>query len=230
MDGSAYRTDVWRIAVSPRTLSHNDQEVPGVRRNQTTISLVIGLVLVASACATSEDAADTDVTEATVTTTTVIEQTADDDAATHDEDAEHDEDAATHDDVAEHDEDAATHDEGAFDRVVPIVMTDLAFAPERLGVVAGETIRFEVRNDGALVLEFRLSNGHRIEEHLASGHADHQDDGGHHEEMDVVLELDPGESGEIDVTFPEDATMFTEIACLIPGHYEGGMKAQLIYA
>ena len=117
---------------------------------------------------------------------------------------------------------------GDADRVVTIVMTDLAFAPDHLEVSAGETIRFAVSNEGALVHEFRLSNAHRIEEHLASGHEDHGDDG-HHEDGDVVLELEAGETGEMTVTFSDDETLFTEIACLIPGHYEAGMKAPLAY-
>jgi len=32
------------------------------------------------------------------------------------------------------------------------------------------------------------------------------------------------------VTFPEDTTLFTEVACLLPGHYEAGMAADIEYA
>ena len=109
-------------------------------------------------------------------------------------------------------------------------MTDLAFSPDDLNVTAGETITFRVSNDGNLVHEFRLSNAHRIEEHIAEGHQGHGDEnGGHHGDVDVTLELAAGDSGELTVTFPEDATLFTEIACLIPGHYEAGMKGTLHY-
>lgn len=154
----------------------------------------------------------------------------DDDEAAHDDGAAHD-DHAGQDDDADHD-DGVDHDdevvEGA-DRVVEVSMTDLAFTPSVVDVVAGETIRFVVHNDGAIVHEFRLSNAHRIEEHLASGHDDHGEGGGHHGDTDVVLQLEAGDAGEVTVTFPEDVTFFTEIACLIPGHYEAGMKGTVTY-
>ena len=108
-------------------------------------------------------------------------------------------------------------------------MTDFAFSPAVVNAVAGETVTFAVANDGAIVHEFRLSNAHRIEEHLASGHDHHDEDGGHHGDADVVLQLEPGETGEVTVTFPEDVNLFTEVACLIPGHYEAGMKGVLQY-
>ena len=70
--------------------------------------------------------------------------------------------------------------------------------------------------------------------HIASGHEDHADDpgdGGHHsEDGDIMIELEPGAVGELIVTFPTDTSVFTEVACLIPGHYEGGMKAPVDYA
>ena len=147
---------------------------------------------------------------------------------------------ATHDDAeAAHEEDEAAHDEEAVDadRVIEVSMTELSFAPDALTVAAGETIQFVVTNVGQIEHEFRLSNEHRIEEHMASGHADHDGDGeesaeegGHHGDTDIVLLLEAGETGEVTVTFPEDSTLFTEIACLIPGHYEAGMKAPLDYA
>lgn len=113
-------------------------------------------------------------------------------------------------------------------RVIDVSMTDFAFEPAIVSVTAGETVTFRISNDGLIVHEFRLSNAHRIEEHLAEGHADHGDDG-HHGDADVVLELEAGEHGELTVTFPEDTTFFTEVACLIPGHYEAGMKGAIDY-
>lgn len=109
-------------------------------------------------------------------------------------------------------------------------MTELEFSPLEYEVVAGETITFAVLNDGAIEHEFRLSNTHRIEEHIAAGHADHDAGGGHHEDIDIVLLLQPGETGEVAFTFPEDTTLFNEVACLLPGHYEAGMNAPTIYA
>lgn len=110
-------------------------------------------------------------------------------------------------------------------------MTELEFSALEFPVSAGETIRFEVINEGLIEHEFRLSNTHRIEEHIAAGHADHNEEGGsHHEDIDIILLLQPGETGEVTFTFPEDTTLFNEVACLLPGHYEAGMKASIVYA
>ncbi len=46
---------------------------------------------------------------------------------------------------------------------------------------------------------------------------------------DVVLVLDAGDTSSIVVTFPADTTIFTEVACLLPGHYEAGMFADVNY-
>lgn len=125
---------------------------------------------------------------------------------------------------------AAPGGSGDDERTIEIVMTDFAFDPEQLEVSAGETVRFVVFNEGAVDHEFRLSNSHRIEEHMASGHGDHDEEGGHHsEEGDVYIELEPGEQGELTFTFPEDTTLYTETACLLPGHYEAGMKGTISY-
>jgi uncharacterized cupredoxin-like copper-binding protein len=143
---------------------------------------------------------------------------------------------ATHDDEAAHDDGETAHDNdepvaaGDADRVIAVEMTEMEFSPVEYEVFAGETIRFEVTNEGLIEHEFRLSNTHRIEEHIAAGHADHDAEGGHHEDIDIVLLVQPGESGDVTFTFPEDTNLFNEIACLLPGHYEAGMKGSIIYA
>ena len=114
-------------------------------------------------------------------------------------------------------------------RSVDVFMDEFSFSPAEIDVSAGETITFTVTNSGAIVHEFRLSNPHRIEEHMADGHNDHNDVS-HHEDGDVYIELDPGETGQITVTFSDDVTFFTEAACLIPGHYEAGMTVPLAYS
>ena len=114
-------------------------------------------------------------------------------------------------------------------RVVEVVMTEFAFEPDSYSAAAGETIRFLITNEGVVDHEFRLSNAHRVEEHLASGHADHGEEGGHHDEGgDVYIVVEPGETAELEMTFPEDVSLYTEVACLLPGHYENGMTAPLM--
>ena len=38
------------------------------------------------------------------------------------------------------------------------------------------------------------------------------------------------ETTELVVVFPEDTSLYTEIACLLPGHYEAGMKGDIEYS
>ncbi len=134
-----------------------------------------------------------------------------------------------------HHEEAGGHDEemppaeGEPTIEIDVVLTDFAFEPDELTVHAGETVRFHLVNEGAIEHEFRLSNDHRIEEHIASGHEGHGDEGHHGDDADVVVLLAAGESRTVDVTFPADTGTFSQVACLIPGHYEAGMFGHLIY-
>ena len=142
-------------------------------------------------------------------------------------DTDHDEDSHDHADAGHEDETAADHSD---ERVVHVTMTEFAFDPAALTVSAGETVRFVIVNEGSIPHEFRLSNTHRIEEHLASGHADHEEAGGHHDEGgDVFIEVAAGDTDELVFTFPTDIALYADVACLIPGHYEAGMVGTLTY-
>lgn len=194
--------------------------------------------MVAAACGTSSGTGDTEpvVPPSTEATTTSLTEAPQDETTTTSTEVVHEdetsEETAAVDDHMEDDHMEEAEDGGVAmpsDRTVEVSMTEMAFSPESVEVTAGETITFVVSNDGVTLHEFRLSNAHRIEEHLASGHEDHDEDGDHHGDVDVVLELEAGERGEVTVTFPEDDTLFTEVACLIPGHYEAGMKGHVIY-
>lgn len=129
--------------------------------------------------------------------------------------------------------DDSSHDDGdesaVPDVTIEVTMTEFEFDPAGFEVSAGQTVEFVVKNDGLVEHEFRASNEHRIDEHIAAGHEDHDNEGGHHEGGDIILLVQPGETDELIITFPEDMMMYTQIACLIPGHYEAGMKADLTY-
>jgi len=201
----------------------------------TSIALTVALI-VASCGGTSDSSAETTTTietaisttttEAATTTTEAITSTTMETTTTSSQVMD---ESTTTTDHAEDDDHSEGDDHADVDRTVEIVMTDFAFEPEQLEVSSGETIRFVVINAGAVDHEFRLSNAHRIEEHLASGHEDHDHEEGHHEGGDVFIVLEPDETGELVVTFPEDTTVYTETACLLPGHYEAGMKGTINY-
>ncbi|MEN8233613.1 MAG: plastocyanin/azurin family copper-binding protein [Actinomycetota bacterium] len=190
-------------------------------------ALAAALTLIATACAAPDTASlegetvttSSTTTSSTTTTTAAVTTTVPADDHADDETDDHVDGAQT----------------GGADRTIEVLMTEFAFDVDPVDVAAGETIEFVVTNAGVVPHEFRLSNGHRIEEHLASGHDDHDDgdaesdDDGHHEGGDAVLLLDAGDTSSVVVTFPEDTTIFTEVACLLPGHYEAGMSADVRY-
>ena len=104
------------------------------------------------------------------------------------------------------------------DRVVSVGMSDaMDYTPATLEVAPGETIRFEVRNDGELAHEFVLGTTEEILEHHALML---RFPGMEHDEPNSVS-LEPGASGEVIWQFGEAGDV--SYACLRPGHYEAGM-------
>ncbi|MEN9373012.1 MAG: hypothetical protein RIR79_564 [Pseudomonadota bacterium] len=102
-------------------------------------------------------------------------------------------------------------------RSVTIRMDDLMrFTPNTLAVQAGETIRFTVHNDGAIPHEMVIGNSQEIATH---DHSKHQ-----HGTV-AALRVEAGKAGEMVVTFPQAADL--EMACLIPGHSEAGMRGKI---
>lgn len=129
-------------------------------------------------------------------------------------------------------------------QTIEVTMYDNYYEPETISVKAGETVRFVVRNDGSLVHEFSIATAemhkaHQPEMMMMVEHgvleADRinmdaakamQESMGHgmHDEPNSVL-LEPGETGELVWTFPQDADL--EFACNVPGHYEAGMTGDI---
>lgn len=134
----------------------------------------------------------------------------------------------------------------AASRTIEVAMYDNYYEPEEVTVKAGETVRFLVTNKGQLVHEFNVGT--------PSMHADHQDEmmmmvehgvleadrvnmeaakamqasmgHGMHNDPNSVL-LEPGKTGEVVWTFPEDASVTLEFACNVPGHYDAGMQGEI---
>ena len=109
-------------------------------------------------------------------------------------------------------------------RSLEVRMTDaMRFTPDTLHVKAGETIRLVVHNDGKVPHELVLGTEAVIREHAQQmqkgGPEPHGHAGG------AAIELAPGEKGELVVHFPHEATL--QMACLIPGHYEAGMRGKI---
>jgi len=145
---------------------------------------------------------------------------------------------------------------GEHGRVIEVELSEFAIGAASLEFVPGETVEFLITNSGVVEHEFRLSNQDRVDEHIAGGHADHDDDTAMtDEEMaamgddeathdddeadhddgdvadagDVVLVLAAGASGTLVFTVPDNDDDYTAVVCLIPDHYEAGMTTELSY-
>ncbi|SDS53908.1 Uncharacterized copper-binding protein, cupredoxin-like subfamily [Halopseudomonas sabulinigri] len=129
-------------------------------------------------------------------------------------------------------------------RTIAISMHDNYFEPESLSVSDGETVRFEITNQGALVHEFNIGTAEMHERHQAEMlmmvqhgvlKGDKLDrsmmemDMGNgqtmkHDDPNSVL-LEPGEQSEIIWTFAKAADL--QFACNVPGHYQAGMQGEI---
>lgn len=101
---------------------------------------------------------------------------------------------------------------------------EMIFEPKQLDIKKGETIRFVVKNEGEQEHEFVLDTFENVQEHKALmekfPEMEHDDPN--------AIRLDEGNQGEIIWTFSKAGKF--EFACLIPGHYESGMKGDLTVA
>lgn len=104
-------------------------------------------------------------------------------------------------------------------RTITIEMSDtMRFTPSNIQVKQGETIRFIVKNAGKVKHELSLGTEKELLEHLEQMRK--FPDMEHDEPGKVTLQ--PGKQGEIVWQFTKAGGV--NFACLIPGHYEAGMK------
>ena len=110
-------------------------------------------------------------------------------------------------------------------RTIAVNMTDnMRFTPERISVRRGETIRFKVSNSGKLKHELVLGTKKDLEAHykamLKFPEMEHAEEN--------MITLAPAKSGEIVWKFTKSGKV--DFACLQPGHYDAGMKGQVMVA
>lgn len=107
-------------------------------------------------------------------------------------------------------------------RSITVRMRDtMRFHPDRIRVRLGETIRFVVRNEGRMLHEMVIGTPAVLREHaeLMRRFPDMEHD------APWMVHVAPGATGEIVWHFNRPGAF--EYACLIPGHYEAGMKGSL---
>jgi len=108
-------------------------------------------------------------------------------------------------------------------RTVKVDMSDaMRFAPSNIVVKRGETIRFLVKNNGTQKHEMVLGSITKLKEHAelmrkfpAMEHADPNQ-----------VAVDPDKVGELIWQFTKSGKV--DFACLLPGHFEAGMKGTVV--
>jgi len=110
-------------------------------------------------------------------------------------------------------------------RTLEIRMNDgMRFVPDRIQAQPGETLLLQVVNDGKVTHELVLGTEDELARHAeamknAGAHA------GHSHGVGAFLELGPGQRGALVVRFDKATTL--QMACLIPGHYQAGMRGEV---
>ena len=103
-----------------------------------------------------------------------------------------------------------------------IAMDSMRYDQDKIKVKAGETIRFIVANTGKLRHEFSIGDAKEQKQHAkmmkAMPNMQHKDPN--------TISLAPNEKSEIIWKFSKTDNI--EIACHVPGHYEAGMKANVM--
>lgn len=107
-------------------------------------------------------------------------------------------------------------------RTIHVVMSDaMRFSPENIAVKRGETIKFVVKNDGIEPHEFMLGEIKSLQEHaeVMRKHPTMV-----HDEPNAIT-VNPGQTGGLIWKFTASGRV--DFACLIPGHFEKGMKGNI---
>ncbi|MGB7540705.1 MAG: cupredoxin family protein, partial [Burkholderiales bacterium] len=111
-------------------------------------------------------------------------------------------------------------------RTVEILASDdLRFSPAKIEVRAGETVRFVVKNVGSTRHEFAV--GDRAAQH-AHAQMMRKYPGMKHGDSATTVVLEPGETKTLMWKFDRPGPI--ELACHVPGHYEAGMKIDVVWA
>lgn len=106
-------------------------------------------------------------------------------------------------------------------RTIALSATDIKFAPMQIAVAAGETVKFEIANNGKLVHEFILGSAEEQVEHDKEMAAMAGMTMTHINGVSVA----PGKTATLIWTFTKAGTL--QYACHVPGHYVAGMVGQL---
>jgi uncharacterized cupredoxin-like copper-binding protein len=125
-----------------------------------------------------------------------------------------------------HGDEAASADVTALQvaRVIEVRMDDaMRFGPDTIEVEAGQGVLLRVRNAGRVPHELVIGTADQIREHAQQMKQGQAHD--HHAAGAAAIQVEPGKTGELVIRFAQPGRF--EIACLIPGHHEAGMRGSL---
>jgi len=106
-------------------------------------------------------------------------------------------------------------------RVIEVKAHDMRYTPAAITVRRGETIKFVVKSTDGSAHEFVLGDAKSLKEHaeLMRRHPGMQ-----HDDPNMTR-MGPGGTGSVIWKFNQVGAV--EFACLMPGHYEAGMKGSI---
>lgn len=110
-------------------------------------------------------------------------------------------------------------------RTISVSMTDaMRFSPGKIDVKQGDTLKFVIKNDGAVLHEFVIGTKKDLDEHAALmvrfPNMEHDEP--------YMAHIAPGKTGTIVWTFNQAGSF--DFACLIAGHYQAGMVGKITVA
>ncbi len=111
-------------------------------------------------------------------------------------------------------------------RSMAVQMDDqMRFTPDHIAVQAGETIRFVLHNAGRTPHEMVLGSEAALAQHAQAMRQGTGHQAEHPHGTGTAITVDAGQTGELVVRFAQTTTL--QMACLIPGHYEAGMRGKV---
>lgn len=107
-------------------------------------------------------------------------------------------------------------------RTIQVTMTDnMRFAPDRIEVRQGETVRLVVKNAGKVLHELVIGTRQELDQHAAMMQKFPNME---HDEP-YMAHVAAGKTGQLVWNFNRAGDF--EFACLIPGHYQAGMIGRI---
>ena len=110
-------------------------------------------------------------------------------------------------------------------RTISVDMADtMRFSPSEVNLKRGDTVKFVVRNTGKVMHEMVIGTEEQLKSHadLMTKHP------GMEHDAPYMAHVAPGKKEEITWTFDKPGTFM--YGCLIPGHWEAGMRGTIVVA